>query len=315
MNIVILDAQTVTRGDISFGAFKSLGNLTVYPLTEYSQIASRVADADAVICNKTVLNRDTLRLAKRLKYIGLFATGYNNIDTVYCREADITVCNAGSYSSDAVAQHTFAFILELVNKVGKYNDFVQNGGWLQSDTFSPFVFPLNELSGKTLGIVGGGNIGTAVSKIGAAFNMRVLINSRTKREFQYGSFAPLDTLLSESDIVTVHCPLNSGSQGMFSKTAFEKMKRTALFINTARGGVVVERDLVWALESGQIAGAAIDVLENEPMRPDCPLLGVKNCIITPHIAWAPIETRGRLFNIVYENLRLFLLGTPQNVVS
>lgn len=314
MKIVITDAQTVTSGDISLDILNELGEVVIYNLTDKSELVGRIKDADAIICNKTLLNEEVLSKAKKLKYIGLFATGYNNIDIDYCKSRGITVCNAGSYSTNSVAQQTFAFILEHYNKVAKYNTFVQNGGWLSSPTFSPFVFPLNELSGKTIGIVGYGSIGKAVERIANAFNMNVLVNSRTEQKTIYGQFVSLDELLANSDIVTVHCPLNKDSQYMFNSQAFAKMKDGAFFINTARGGVLVEEDLVNALESGKLSGAGIDVLEYEPMTANCKLMGAKNCLISPHIAWAPYETRVRLINIVHSNLKAFIDGNPTNVV-
>ena len=208
MKIVLTDAQTITQGDISLDGLKKFGEVTVRPLTAYDEIAEVIADADAVICNKTVLNCETLRLAKHLRYIGLFATGYNNIDVKYCSRNGITVCNAGSYSTDAVCQHTFALILECLNRVGDYSRFVADGNWKNSATFSPFVFPINELSGKTIGIVGYGSIGEAVGRVARAFNMRVLANRRTPAKAEGVTFTDFDTLLAESDIITVHCPLN-----------------------------------------------------------------------------------------------------------
>ena len=265
MKIVITDAQTITKGDISLDFLKKYGEVVIYPLTSKEEIAERLKDADAVICNKTPLNRETLAGAEKLKYIGLFATGYNNIDIDYCNEKGITVCNAGSYSTNAVAQHTFALILEHFTQVGKYNDFVQQGGWKNSPTFSPFVFDINELWGKTIGIVGYGSIGKAVGRIAHAFGMNILAHSRNFKEVENGKFCSLDQLLQNSDIVTVHCPLNKDSEKMFTKETFNKMKKGAFFVNTSRGGVLCEEDLKEALESGQLSGAGIDVLETEPM--------------------------------------------------
>lgn len=315
MKIVITDAQTITKGDISLDFLKKYGEVVIYPLTSKEEIAERLKDADAVICNKTPLNRETLAGAEKLKYIGLFATGYNNIDIDYCDEKGITVCNAGSYSTNAVAQHTFALILEHFTQVGKYNDFVQQGGWKNSPTFSPFVFDINELWGKTIGIVGYGSIGKAVGRIAHDFGMNVLAHSRNFKEVENGKFCSLDQLLQNSDIVTVHCPLNKDSEKMFTKETFNKMKKGAFFVNTSRGGVLCEEDLKGALESGQLSGAGIDVLETEPMKHDCCLLGVKNCVITPHIAWAHYETRIRLMEIVEHNLKSFINGTPTNKVN
>ena len=315
MKIVILDAQTITKGDISLSSLSDFGEVVTYNLTKYEEIESRIKDADAVICNKTLLDKNSLSGADKLRYIGLFATGYNNIDIDYCSQHGITVCNAGSYSTNAVAQHTFALILEHYSNVGRYNTFCHDGGWQTAETFSPFVFPLNEVAGKTIGIVGFGAIGQAVAKIALAFNMKVLAFNRSKKEFSDVSFVDFETLLKESDIVTVHCPLNADSNEMFNKDAFSKMKQGSFFINTARGGVMNEQDLISALESDHLGGAAIDVLSTEPMSKDSRLPHTKNLLITPHIAWAPIETRERLIDIVYDNIDCFIKGQPENVVN
>ena len=312
MKIVLTDAQTVLDNLVNADILKKFGEVEEYGLLRYDEVAEKIADADMVVCNKTLLDKNILRLAKNLKYIGLFATGYNNIDIDYCKEHNIAVCNAGSYSTNAVAQHTFALILEHFNNTANYNKYVQDGFWKRSKTFSPFVYPLSELAGKTLGIVGFGNIGRAVAKIANAFEMRVIAFNRSEKQADGVEFVSFDTLLEQSDIVSVHCPLNSESENMFDKKAFAKMKKGALFVNTARGGVMVEQDLYNALESKHLGGAAIDTLRVEPMEEDCILMGAKNCIMTPHIAWAPVETRVRLMNIVADNIRAFLNGTPQN---
>lgn len=313
MKIILTDAKTVTQGDLSLKPLEEFGEVIVNELTAYDDIAETVRDADMIICNKTPLNADTLRYASHLRYIGLFATGYNNIDTAYCREHGITVCNAGSYSTDAVCQHTFALILECLNRTGSYNRFVHNGGWKNSSTFSPFVYPLNEISGKTLGIIGYGSIGRAVERAALAFNMKTLKVRRHDEDDP--SFVDLDTLLKKSDIITVHCPLNDSSYRMINAESIAKMKDGAIFINTARGGVMDEQAVAQALKSGKLAYAGIDVLETEPMDRDCPLCGIDNCIITPHIAWAPMETRIRLMGIVCDNIRAYLSGAPVNVVN
>lgn len=315
MKIVLTDAQTVLDNLVDAKALKELGEVVEYGLLKYEEVAEKIADADIVICNKTKLDSYTLRLAKNLKYIGLFATGYNNIDIDYCKEHNIAVCNAGSYSTNAVAQHTFALILEHYNNTAKYNQFVQDGKWKRSKTFSPFVYPLSELAGKTIGIVGLGSIGQAVAKIANAFEMNVIAYNRSAREIENVKMVSLDELLSKSNIVSVHCPLNSESEHMFNKETFAKMKKGALFVNTARGGVMIEQDLFDALESEHLGGAAIDTLAVEPMEEDCILMNAKNCIITPHIAWAPVETRVRLMNIVVDNIKNFLNGTPTNKVN
>lgn len=315
MKIVLTDAQTVIDELVTADCLQEFGEVVSNGLLSYEEVAEALTDADMVICNKTLLNSHTLRFAKKLKYIGLFATGYNNIDIDYCRKHGITVCNAGSYSTNAVAQQTFALILEHYNKVAQYAQYVADGHWKRSPTFSPFVYPLNELCGKTLGIVGLGVIGREVAAIGNAFHMRVIAYNRSQRDVPGVTQVSLDRLLSESDIVSVHCPLNPDSENMFNKETFMKMKQGSLFVNTARGGVMVEQDLYDALESGHLGGACIDVLRVEPMEEDCILMTAKNCIITPHIAWAPLETRLRLMRIVADNIRNFLNETPTNVVS
>ena len=314
MKIVLTDAQTVVDNLVNADPLRELGEVQEFGLLAYDDIAERIADADVVVVNKTLLDSYTLRLAKNLKYIGLFATGYNNIDIAYCREHGIAVCNAGSYSTNAVAQHTFALILEAYNKTAKYNQFVQDGLWKRSATFSPFVYPLNELAGKTIGIVGLGAIGTAVAKIALAFEMNVIAYTRTPKDMEGVENVGFKELLERSDIVTVHCPLNADSKELFDRNAFAKMKPDALFVNTARGGVVSERDLYFALQNDLIGGAALDTLCVEPMEEDSILTNAKNCIITPHIAWAPVETRRRLMGIVVNNIKNFFNGTPTNLV-
>ncbi len=314
MKIVMTDAQTITKGDLDLSPFEALGEVVIYNLTPPDKIFERIEDADAVICNKTVLNESNL-CGTKVKYIGLFATGYNNIDVDYCRNMGITVCNAGSYSTDAVAQHTFAFILNHYNKIAAYTDFVKKGGWIESETFSPFVYPLNELAGKTIGIVGYGKIGQRVAEIAKAFGMKVLVHTRTPRTEDGVEFVSLDELVSKSHIVTVHCPLNKQSEKMFKMATFKKFRSDALFINTARGGIMEEADLIEALNSGIIGAAAIDVLETEPMQKECQLPGLENIMLTPHVAWAPIETRNRVVKIASDNLKNYINGNPTNVVN
>lgn len=314
MKIVLTDARTVVDSEVNVDALRALGEVVEYGLLRYEEVAEAIADADIVLVNKTRLDSHTLRLAKRLRYIGLFATGYNNIDIDYCRANGITVCNAGSYSTMAVAQHTFALILEHYSKVAKYNDFVQQGSWKRSETFSPFVYPLYELTGRTLGIVGLGSIGRAVADIAKAFGMQVLAYSRHPKHIGGVEEVSFSELLRRSDIVTVHCPLNEDSENLFDKAAFAQMRRGALFVNTARGGVMVEQDVFDALAEGQLGGACIDTLRVEPMEEDCLLMQAPNCIMTPHIAWAPVETRKRLMHIVVSNIQAFLAGTPKNTI-
>ena len=315
MKIVLTDAQTVVDKIVSADVLKEFGEVTEYGLLAYEDVAKAIENADIVVCNKTLLNEYSMRFAKKLKYIGLFATGYNNIDIDYCRKVGVTVCNAGSYSTNAVAQHTFALILEHFNKTAEYNQYVHDGKWKRSPTFSPFVYPLNELYGKTFGIVGMGAIGQAVAKIADAFGMNVIFYNRSEKNIPYGTQTTFEKLLEESDIISVHCPLNAQSENMFNESSFAKMKKGALFVNTARGGVMSEQALFNALESGHLGGACIDTLKVEPMEENCILMQAKNCIMTPHIAWAPVETRQRLMGIVADHIKNFLNGTPTNVVS
>lgn len=315
MKILITDADTVFDTHVTPNFLKEFGELTVCGLSEPADLAEQIADAEMILCNKTPLTADLLQKAKKLKYIGLFATGYNNIDVAYCAAHGITVCNAPGYSTEAVAQHTFALMLAILNRVGEYNQTVKEGDWIKSRTFSYFPFPLYELAGKTLGIVGYGAIGKRVAAIGKAFGMRVLVHNRSRICDDTVTETELTALMQESDVVTLHCPLNEGNAGMMDTAAFALMKPGAVFINTARGGLVEEQALRAALESGHLLGAGIDVLQKEPMTPDCPLLDAPNCYLTPHIAWAGLETRERLMQVVEENIRAFLAGTPQNTVS
>ncbi|MCM1055750.1 MAG: D-2-hydroxyacid dehydrogenase [Bacteroides sp.] len=315
MKIVVTDADTVTQGDLSFKGLEALGDVEYYGLTAENEVGERVRDADIVLCNKTPLNRDNLKDAKGLKYIGLFATGYNNIDIPYCKERGIAVCNAPSYSTDSVAQLVFAFILELTNRVYAYKGLVDRGDWVKSRTFSMFPIPTMELRGKTLGIIGLGSIGQRVAEIGNAFGMRVIAYNRSKRSVNGVCLADLDTVLGESDILTLHCPLNKESENLINSETIARMKDGAILINTARGGVVSEEDAARALRSGKLFGMGTDVLRTEPMTESCPLFGIENCIITPHIAWASKETRERLMGIVEDNLKGFIEGNIKNNVA
>ena len=314
MKVVILDAKTLTNDDIDFSVFDEFGEVTIYDYTKYNQIAERIKDAEIILCNKSIMNRMTLKDAKNVKYIGLFATGYNNVDIEYTNERNITVCNAGSYSTNAVAQHVFALILEHYNKVGEYNKFVKDGGWIHSEKFSPFK-PMKEMDGRTLGIVGYGSIGKKVAKIAQAFDMKVLAYNRSPKKDESVRFVEMDELLEKSDIVSIHCPLNSDSEKMCNKEFFEKMKDGALFINTSRGGVVDEQALIDAVKSKKISGAGLDVVAVEPMEKHEEIIDIDNIIITTHSAWAPVETRTRLVEIVKNNIKKWVAGAPVNVIK
>lgn len=315
MEIVILDGATVAANDLNFSVLEKFGNLTVYDFTAPEEIIERCESADAVFCNKIVFTREIFEKLPKLKYVGLFATGYNNIDVKAAKELGITVCNAGSYSTDAVAQHTFGFILNNYTRIADYSRFVLSGGWSESRVFSPVVFPTDEIKGKTLGIIGYGSIGRKVAEIARVFGMRVIVHTRTVREDGVTEFVSLDELLSSSDIISLHCPLTAENTGMFNNDTFAKCKNGAYFINTARGGLVNEQALFDALESGKLSGAAVDVICTEPMPKDCVLLKAKNITITPHSAWTPFTTRNRVLEIARQNYAAFLSGTPQNVVS
>ena len=258
---------------------------------------------------------DVIDQCKNLKYIGIFATGYNNINLEAARDKGIIVCNAPSYSTDAVAQHTFAFILHFMNKVAQYNQSVHEDRWINSKTFSYFPYPISEVAGKILGIAGYGSIGQKVAEIARAFGMKVIVYTRTKKDVPGIEFVNEEDLFKNSDILTIHCPLTEETRNFVNKERIELMKRDAILINTARGPIINEQDLADALNNERIAGAGLDVLSREPMREDNPLKSAKNCVITPHIGWAPIQARERLIGIVADNIKHFIDGNPMNVVN
>ena len=316
MKILIADCSTIVQNnDLNITVFEKYGDVVYNPNISRDQLLDTIHEYDMILCNKTIIDRTVIEKADKLKFIGLLATGYNNIDIIAARERDITVCNAGSYSTSAVAQQVFAYILNHYNAINRYNDFVQQGGWQNSSTFAVLCFPTDELKDKTIGIIGYGSIGRRVAEIALSFEMNVLVYTRTPKDDNRVKFVSLEELLKQSDIITPHCPLNEQSHEMFNKDTFAKCKDGAFFINTARGGIVNEQDLADALNSGKLSGAAIDVLNEEPMSKDCVLKGVKNLNITPHTAWAPLATRQRLLDIVEDNVKSFLDGNPKNQVS
>lgn len=315
LKIVLTDCDTVNANDLDLSVFKQFGEVEYYGETPKELIGERIKDADVVICNKTVIGKAEIDATEHLKLITLFATGYNNIDVVYAREKGVAVCNAGVYSTNAVAQHVMAFILNHASKVADYDRDIKEGTWIRSRLFSLFSRPTEELAGKTLGIFGYGAIGRKVADLALAFDMKVIVNTRTPKDDSRVSFVDFDTLLGESDYLSLNCPLTPETKERFGKAEFAKMKEGAYFINTARGGVINETALREALESGRLSGAAIDVLTTEPMSKDCVLLGAPNITITPHIAWAALETRRRVVDIVVENIRRFVAGNPQNLVN
>jgi len=312
---VITDSKTISNGDVDLDIFHNYGEVIYYRTTSKKQLPERIQEADIVLSNKTILNEEVLKGSENLKYIGLFATGYNNVDLEYTDSRGITVCNAGAYSTKAVAQHTFALLLNRYNRISDYHTFVKNGGWIGLDTFCSFAYPMSELAGKTMGIIGFGSIGREVAKIAKAFSMKVLVYTRTPINEDGITFVSKEDLLAGSDIITIHCPLNNQSFQLCNAEFFSRCKKGVYFINTSRGPIVAEQDLFDALESGQLSGAAIDVLDREPMPADCVLLEAKNITITPHIAWGAVETRQRLVNLAASNLEGYLKGKPINVVG
>ena len=323
MKIVVLDGYTLNPGDLSWEGVSQFGDLTVYNRTVYKPggedlVVERAKDADVVLLNKTLLNREMISRLPNLKYVGVLATGYNIVDVEAARERGILVTNVPTYGTTAVAQMTFALLLELCHHVGDHNRAVQNGEWVENPDWSFWNYPLVELAGKTMGIIGYGRIGGEVGKIAQAFGMNVLaMASRPKPDLETENlkFAPLEEILKKSDVISLHVPLFDSTKGMINRESLEKMKKNAMIINTSRGPLIVEEDLADALNRGRIAGAALDVVSSEPINPDNPLLKAENCIITPHIAWAPKESRKRLMDVAVENLKEYIAGNPINVVN
>ena len=319
MNLVILDGYAENPGDLSWDWLKDLvEEYKIYDITPPEKVIERSIDADILVTNKTVLTADILSQLPKLKYISTLATGYNVIDTAYAREKGIAVSNIPAYSTDGVAQLVFALILELVNHVALHNRSVKDGDWCRSEHFCYWKAPIAELARKTLGIIGFGKIGSAVAQIANAFGMKVVAyspNTRTYDGFGEVSFKGLDEVITESDFISLHCPLTDATNGLVNTDFLKKMKKTAILINTSRGPVINEADLKKALDEGIIAGAGVDVLSVEPAREDNPLLTCENCIITPHIAWASFEARNRLMNIFKSNVEGFIAGKPVNVVN
>ncbi len=318
MKIVILDGYTENPGDLSWEGLEALGELTVYDRTPADKIVERIGDAEIVFSNKTPLSAETLAACPNVRFIGLLATGYNVVDIDYARERGIPVCNVPGYSTSSVAQHVFALLLEITSHVGNHSESVHAGEWASCADFCYWNYPLIELSGKTMGIVGYGSIGKAVAKIAVAFGMKVLVCAThvdPSQETDSIRYASRDEIFANADIISFHCPLFPDTQGMVNKDSIAGMKNGVILINTARGPIVVEEDVAAAVKSGKIHAYAADVVSVEPIRADNPLLGVENVILTPHIAWAPKESRQRLMDITVSNLRAFLAGKPENVVN
>jgi len=320
--IVILDWETMAynpddnQKGIRASSFSSLAEtVDVFQSTGPGETISNIGNADVVICNKVLITREVMDACPGIRYIGLLATGFNNVDLEAADEKGIFVCNAGSYSTDAVTQLVFAYIFDYFQRVALYNMDVRLGKWETAPTFSYFPYPTGELRGKTLGIIGYGSIGRQVAKIASAFGMSVVIATRTMPENCPYPVMTVDEVCSAADVLTLHCPLNEQTAGIINQKTLSQMKQSAVLINTSRGGTIVEQDLADALNHNKIAAAYVDVLNTEPMSGDTPLKKAKNCIITPHIGWTPLETRRRLLDITVDNLRGWLNNNPQHVVN
>lgn len=315
MNITILDGNALNPGDLSWEGFFSLGNVTVYPRTEAEALSERMAESDAILINKIQITKDLLNTCPSLKYIGVQATGYNNVDIEECRKRGITVTNVPSYSSASVAQMVFTYITQWASLSQLHSQSVMEGDWIKSKDFCYWKKTPVELEGKILGIFGYGNIGQKVEQIAKAFGMKILVCTKNPEKHNIKNPSDFEKLLKESDFLTFHVPLTESTQGIINYENISKMKKSAYIINTARGGLAKEDEVKKALEEGLIAGYATDTLIKEPMEPSCPLYKAPNCIITPHIAWAAKETRKRCLEIAVKNLEAFIKGQPQNVVS
>ena len=315
MKIVVLDGHAANPGDLSWAPFEALGEIEIFDRTPREKTVQRARDAELVLTNKTVIDREIMNQLPTLRYIGVLATGYNVVDIEAAREKDIAVTNVPAYGTPSVVQAAFALLFELTNKVGLHDSSDHKGRWTQSPDFSYTESPLVELSGLTIGIVGFGAIGSSVAKVAQALGMRVLAAARTPREAAGVTFVDVDTLFSESDVVTLHCPLTSETANLVNAARLALMKPSAYVINTGRGGLVDEVALARALNEGRIAGAGVDVLSTEPPKAGNPLLSAKHCVITPHVAWATKASRERLLQIALENVRGFLAGRFVNIVS
>ncbi len=320
MKIVVLDGYTLNPGDLDWDGIKKFGELTVHDRTNFApeNVIETIGDAEIVFTNKTPLPKAVLEKARSVKFIGVLATGYNVVDTTAAKELGITVTNVPAYGTAAVAQFTMALLLEMCHHVGAHADAVKKGEWTSCPDWCFWNYPLIELAGKNLGIIGFGRIGQATAKMAQAFGLNILAYSNSQNASfvsETCKYVTLDELLAQSDFISLHCPLFESTKGIINKNTIAKMKDGVRIINTSRGPLVVEQDLADALNSGKVGGAAVDVVSAEPIAADNPLLKAKNCIITPHIAWAPIESRSRLMNIAAQNLAAYINGSPVNVVN
>ncbi|MFY9417002.1 MAG: D-2-hydroxyacid dehydrogenase [bacterium] len=323
MKIVVLDGYTLNPGDLSWEGFERFGDLTVYDRTCYDGsredlVIERAREAEVVLTNKTILSRKVIASLPQLKYIGVLATGYNVVDIEAARERGIVVTNVPTYGTEAVAQMAIALLLEMCHHVGAHSESVKKGEWASNPDWCYWKYPLIELAGKTMGIIGYGRIGQATGRIAQALGMKVLAYDKyVNKDLESDTmrYVELDELLAQADVIALHCLLTEETEGIINKDTIAKMKDGVMIVNNSRGQLMVEEDLAAALNSGKVAGAALDVASTEPIRMDNPLLKAKNCIITPHISWAPREARQRLMDIAVENLAQFLAGKPINVVN
>ena len=318
MKLVVLDGHALNPGDLSYSCLEEFGEVTVYERTDSQEEAiARIGDSEIVLLNKVPVTREILDRCPGIRLICVMATGYNVVDTEGCAARGIPVTNVPSYGTAAVAQFTMALLLELCHRVGLHDRDVHRGGWQKADCFTYWLTPQVELAGKTMGIIGLGSIGMAVARLAKAFGMNILAYNRSQSPEgrEIATYVDLDTLLARSDVVSLHCPLFPETQGIINARTLSKMRRGALLVNTARGALIDEQALAQALTSGKLRGAALDVTCQEPIDPHNPLLSCENCIITPHMAWAPLESRQRLLNTIVDSIRGFLNGTPKNVVN
>ena len=318
MKIVVLDGYTENPGDLSWEGLEALGALTVYDRTPSDKIVERIGDAEAVYTNKTPVSAETIKQCPGLKFIGLLATGYNVVDTAAAKANGVVVSNIPTYGTDAVAQYAIALLLELCHHIGEHSGCVKAGEWTSSPDWCFWNYPLIELAGKNFGVIGFGRIGQRTAQIAQALGMKVLAYDEYPNqdlETENCRYVTLDELLSQADVISLHCPLFPSTEGIVNKDTIAKMKDGVMILNTSRGPLIVEEDLKEGLNSGKVGGAAVDVVSVEPIHTDNPLLSAKNMIITPHIAWAPKESRQRLMNIAVDNLKMFMEGNPQNVVN
>ena len=315
MKIVVLDGYAMNPGDLSWEPLAALGELTVHERTPPHGVLARAAGAEIVLTNKTLLGRPEIEALTSLRYIGVLATGYNVVDAASARQAGVVVTNVPAYSTASVAQTVFAFILEFAHQVALHTESTRAGEWTRSPDFAYWKTPLVELAGKTLGIVGLGGIGRAVARLGQAFGMRVVAAVRTPRGDEGIEILPLADVFRQADVLTLHCPLTPGTEGMVNAERLATMKPTAFLVNTSRGPVVDPQALADALNGGRLAGAGVDVMVQEPPSADDPLLTARNCFVTPHLAWATQDARARLMGTAVANVQAFLAGDPQNVVS